>query len=229
VAGVDGCRGGWLVVTAQTSPTDGLALGEAVVLADFSAVLALTSACAAVAVDIPIGLSADGRRRADFEARRRVGPRRSSVFPAPARTILDGADYETANARSKALHGRGVQRQTFNILPKIREADLSMTPILQARIVESHPEVCFWALRGEVHLQHAKRRREGEAERLTLLESVYDGSIRGLRPPRGAARDDLYDACVLAWTAARLAAGTAVHLPAEAERDERGLRMEIVY
>ena len=229
VAGADGCRAGWIVVRALQPREGRLRLADVTVLPDFAGVLELTRSCAALAVDIPIGLSADGRRDADFEARRRIGPRRSSVFPAPPRQVMEARDYQTANSTSKALFGRGVQRQTFNILAKIREADACMTHGLQARVVESHPEVSFWALGGERQLEHAKRSLAGRSQRLRLLEIAFRPEVRDARPPRGAGWDDLYDARVLAWTAARVAAGTAVHLPTEPQRDERGLRMEIVY
>jgi predicted RNase H-like nuclease len=180
-------------------------------------------------VDIPIGLSADGRRGADYAARQFIGPRRSSVFPPPARSVLEAwpADYWGLNALSKGIRA-GISRQTFNILPKIHEADLVMTPTLQARVRECHPEVSFCALNGDC-LRYAKRTREGQRERIDLLETVFGPSIRDLRPPRGAALDDLYDAAVLAWTASRIARGEASSLPAMPEADARGLRMEIVY
>jgi predicted RNase H-like nuclease len=104
-----------------------------------------------------------------------------------------------------------------------------MMPAMQDRVVESHPEVCFWALAGDEPLSFSKRTADGRAERLRLLETVYGETIRGLLPPGGSKWDDFYDACVLVWTAAHVAAGTAVHLPFEAQRDSRGLRMEIVY
>jgi predicted RNase H-like nuclease len=228
VGGVDGCPAGWVLVTANAWPGR-LAGLEVQVLPDFPALLDATSFCAAVAVDIPIGLSEDGRRLADSLARRCLGPRRSSVFPPPPRFTLEMDDYWQANRTSKAQFGRGLQRQTFNITPKIRDADRCLTPALQDRVVEAHPEVSFWALAGSRPMAHPKRRPEGRAERLLLLESVLGPEVRGLSPPRGAAWDDLYDACALIWTASRVAAGTAVHLPAVAQRDARGLRMEIVY
>jgi predicted RNase H-like nuclease len=48
--------------------------------------------------------------------------------------------------------------------------------------------------------------------------SAYDVRSVGLEPPayvrgQGYAADDLLDACVVAWTAARYAAGTAYSLP----------------
>jgi predicted RNase H-like nuclease len=167
VAGADGCPGGWICVTARVEGAQGrLGLLDAVVLPDFAALLRQTRDCAAVAVDIPIGLSADGRREADFEARRRIGPRRSSVFPAPARMLLDVPTYAEANALSYSRLGKGLPAQAFGIISKIREADSNMTQVMQARVVESHPEVSFWALSGDEPLLFAKRTREGAEERL---------------------------------------------------------------
>ena len=79
--GLDGCKGGW--VGALLSP------GGAVswhFLADLRAGLALGADV--VAVDIPIGLPDAGPRRCDQLARARLGPRGSSVFPAPVRAAL---------------------------------------------------------------------------------------------------------------------------------------------
>lgn len=228
-AGADGCRSGWLAIRACRGDGARLRAVDVRVVPSFAALLELTATCEAVAVDIPIGLSEDGRREADFEARRRIGVRRSSVFPPPARSLLHAGAYAEANELSKQRFSRGLQRQTFNILPKMREADAAVSPEMQGRVVESHPEVSFWALAGERPLRHAKRTAAGRAERLTLLERAFGAAVRALKPPPGAAWDDLYDACVLAWTAARVAEGRAVRLPAEPQRDGRGLRMEIVY
>jgi predicted RNase H-like nuclease len=229
VAGVDGCTAGWLYVIAS-SPSPGALIFERLGLAtNFPALLDATDACDAVAVDVPIGLSADGRRTADYLARRCLGPRRSSVFPPPARALLsmDGG-YAHLNAASKAIRA-GISQQTYNILNKIRDADSTVTPALQSRITESHPEVTFWALNAGLPLAHNKKRPEGRAQRLTLLESVFGESAGALTPPKGAARDDLYDAAALAWTASRVAYGIASRLPETPAHDARGLRMEIVY
>jgi predicted RNase H-like nuclease len=229
VAGADGCPGGWVVVSA-TSAAGALEVQDVRVVPDFAALLEATSGCAALSVDIPIGLAEDGERRADYAARKRLGaPRSSSVFPCPARLLLAASSYPEANALSWSTLGKGLAAQAFGIMAKIREADRCMTPEMQARVTETHPEVSFWALAGDEPMRHPKRKPEGRAERLRLLEGVFGPAVRSLVPPRGAAWDDLYDACVLAWTASHVAEGTAVHLPAEAQRDARGLRMEIVY
>jgi hypothetical protein len=76
-----------------------------------------------VAVDMPIGLSDNSSRRADVEARKLIGPRRSSVFPTPVRGALDGETYEEASALSRELTGKGLSKQTFALKPRILEID----------------------------------------------------------------------------------------------------------
>ncbi len=227
VAGVDGCKGGWLLVRADA--TGPMRIEDVSIISTFRELIDATAECAAVAVDIPIGLGDDKSRGADVEARKAIGPRRSSVFPAPMRAALAASTYDEACALSLAACGKKLSKQAFAILPKIREADEAMTPALQQRVREVHPEVSFWALNGGQPLEHAKLKPDGAAERLRLLTPAYRDDLASPDLPRGAKRDDLYDACVAAWTAARIAYGTAQSLPAVAASDSRRLRMEIVY
>lgn len=209
--GVDGCRGGWLAV-----PLEG---GEAVVHPTFADLLR-AEPDATLAVDVPIGLPDEGRtgdRACDKAARRLLGfPRRTSVFPPPLRHRLHATERPPE-----------MGHQSFGILPRIREADALFTPSLQARCVEAHPELAFALLAGRP-MRHAKRTAEGKAERRRALARVPGtpfARLPGL--PRGAAMDDLLDACVLAWTAARVARGESLRVPEAPPVDSRGLRMEI--
>lgn len=145
VAGVDGCRAGWVVVLADISEPQ--SIDAVVVVANFAAVLALTEACEAVVVDIPIGLSLRLPRQADVLARALLRPNRgSSVFPSPVRAVLQATTYESACKVSRGACGKAISRQTFGILSKIREVDNLMTTDLQLRVRESHPELSFAAL-----------------------------------------------------------------------------------
>ena len=67
-----------------------------------------------------------------------------------------GGDFKSLLARSKELTGKGLNKQTFNILPKIKEVDDSLASCGKARkiIREIHPEVCFWALAGNRPMQY---------------------------------------------------------------------------
>jgi predicted RNase H-like nuclease len=180
---------------------------------------------AAAAIDIPIGLAASAPRRCDVEARHLLGARRNSVFPAPARSVLGAASYEDACARSSLACGKKISRQLFNILPKIEQLDAIMTPHHQAFLFEMCPELSFTLLAG-APMRAGKRTAAGRGERRAFLEAVF-GDIEDLvRPPRGAAPDDVLDALIGAWTARRYA--TQAHVQLGGELDATGLRMEVI-
>jgi predicted RNase H-like nuclease len=205
IAGVDGCRGGWAVALAAVDVDADV---DVVVVPTFAAVLALRPI--AIAVDMPIGLYESGRRACDVEARRQLGPRRSSVFPAPTRPMLEAETY------AEALAIAGLPKQAYHLLPKIREVDALMTPHRQRTIAEAHPELCFALLLG-APCRYPKRTALGRAERIAAL----GGEIAP--PPRGAAWDDVLDARALLVTARRIALGTAERFGDDAP-DATGLR-----
>lgn len=215
VAGVDGCRAGWLVAVAVAEPFE---LQSLVVTADVRSVVVDTR-FAFVAIDMPIGLPERASRPCDVAARTLLGPRRSSVFPAPVRVVLAATDYPDALVRSRAACGKGLSLQTWNLVPRIRELDRAMTSELQQHVRETHPELCFTRLAGGP-LAHPKRQGAGRAERIALV---------GPPPPtpRGAAGDDVLDAIALAHAAARFVRGDGQVVGDEGEVDRRGLRMQI--
>jgi predicted RNase H-like nuclease len=214
VAGVDGCRTGWVVVHD----------GHAAVRADFLGVLAALPDDAIIAVDIPIGLGDSyerGGRECDRLARARLGePRGTSVFPAPPRPALAARSLPAARSL-----GWPATRQGLNIAEKIAEVDHAMTRSIQERVFEVHPELSFAELNGGLAVLSNKRRRTGRDERWALLEQV--GEARPKRPRAGEAEDDLLDACAAAWSARRIARNRDGCLPVDPPRDARGLRMEI--
>lgn len=237
VLGADGCPGGWLVVTR---PLDNPAAASAHIVATFAEILALDPAPVMIAIDIPIGLPERailGGRPADIEARRVLGARQSSVFSVPARAAVMEADYRAACAKALANSDppRMVSKQTFNIFAKIREVDAAMTPALQSRVKEVHPEVAFAALNGWAQLGEPKKVRSqpyepGLAVRRALLTAAgYDATLFATAfKRRDAGPDDVLDAAAASWTAARLARGTARRFHAgEPHVDARGLACEI--
>jgi predicted RNase H-like nuclease len=207
IAGVDGCRGGWVVVSA-----DGARFVER--FADIGRARML-------AVDMPIGLPRMPGRACDRLARVALGKRSSTIFSPPARGALDAGGYaETCAAnRATSLGAPAISLQMFHLLPKIREIDAVVTPFKQRRIREAHPELAFAFAAGRA--LPPKKTPAGQRARRQILAAL------GLlpEPVRGAAPDDLLDAAILCWTAQRLVDGTALVLGGE--RDERGLRMEI--
>lgn len=183
-----------------------------------------------VAVDMPVGLAADGPRAADRAARAALGPRRSSVFPAPVRAVLDATDHADAVARSRAACGAGIPVQAWHLVPKVKEVDLlvrSAPPAVRDSVRETHPELAF-AVLGDGPCTHPKRTAAGRRERLARLRPwVPDRWTTPSRTPAGAARDDVLDALVLAVRAAQwLGTGPAALVLGD-ETDEYGLRMQV--
>lgn len=213
VAGVDGCRRGWVVADDDAVS----------VVASFAEVLA--RGYDMVGVDMPIGLVQVGSRRCDVEARKLLGrPRAASVFTAPMRCGLHAATWLDAVDCYKAATGRSLPQQAFGIFAKVREVDALMSRARQEHVVEVHPEVSFAALNGGVAMTHPKRTAAGRTERLAVLPAESD-------PPKrlqGAAPDDVLDALAVLWSARRAAEGRA-HRLGGGELDPRGLRMEIAY
>jgi predicted RNase H-like nuclease len=234
VAGVDGCRAGWFVAIVGVK-REGLSFEtrRIFVAKDFVEVISRTNDCEIVCVDIPIGLSdGDKPRACDKEARKILGnPRASSVFPAPIRPCLPYKQYRGASVISRKLGGKGLTKQSFAILEKIRQVDCVMTPELQKRIREIHPEVCFWALNGKRSVREGKRSAAGQAKRRQLLEQALKDIdvILQKADMKGYAMDDILDAFTAAWMAGQAVLNKVKTLPARPETDSNGLRMEMVY
>ena len=225
VAGLDGCRAGWLALTlgAKGVPPE-------ITIAESWSALALT-APVLLAVDMPIGLAETGPRACDIAARRHLPRgRKSSVFPPPRRAMLACASWAEANALGRAREGTGLSWQAWNLMPRIRDLDQALTPADQARVREVHPELVFQRLNGAAALP-SKKKAEGRAARLALLTRAGIPGLPELLEtlPRSQAQpDDLLDAAACALAARDILAGRATRLPGPTPpRDARGLSMEI--
>ena len=220
--GVDGCRGGWVVVT---SPVDsGATTVERVEHLDSLIERVRSGAVIAAAIDMPIGLPSTTRRMSDRALRANLGPRRSTVFPTPARAVLDAVDYRDALARSRDATGVGLSKQAWNLVEKIRALDALMTPDLQPRITEAHPESSFAEMAG-APLTSRKNTADGRRERAALLSPFFPDLTDQLRA-HAALTVDVLDAFAVAWTARRVALGCAKWF-GDDERDARGLSMRV--
>src|SRR5205823_6664518 len=213
VAGVDGCRGGWIAVLWRGKGTP----ANPVLCPTFSEILALEAEI--IAVDMPIGLPRLSSRDAERAVRLVLGKRKSSVFSVPARAAFAGADYGEACAINR-LHSeppRALSKECFHLFPKIREIDALITPRLQDRVFEAHPELAFRMMNGDP-VSFSKKTKEGLALRRLLLDKAgfpIDTMPRGAYLSREAGRDDLLDASALAWVARRIRDGENERFPAE--------------
>jgi predicted RNase H-like nuclease len=220
VLGVDGWRGRWVAARLD---------GRTVtlqVLPDAAAVLAVDDV-EAIGIDMPIGLSDDGPRACDVAARKLLGRAGSSVFPAPLRPVLACADHAEACAVSRRASTRGtaLSVQAWNLVPSIRSLDDALGDDPD-RVSEVHPELAFRTLDERVVSPKATAR--GLAQRIRALEPAMDVLDALAAAPEGVPAVDCLDACAVAWSARRIADGTASSV-GDDRRDARGRAMRIAW
>lgn len=246
VAGVDGCPGGWVAVIVAPDGTM-----RARRLASLAALFEAPEAPEIVAIDMPIGLpeTVEAKGRAPERlVRPLLGGRQSSVFSMPARAAVYAAvdpaipeaeryRHACAVARATSTPPKAIAKQAFHLFPKIVEIDtlLRARPELQPRLFECHPEVSFRTMNDGQPLDTPKKVRNvphapGLDQRRQLLEAAgfppeLLTRVRARELKVGA--DDLIDAAAAAWTAQRLARGTAESYPCPPERDGLGLPIAI--
>ena len=204
VAGVDGCKRGWVAVVLF----DGR-FREARLLDGVDSTFAELADVQRIAIDIPIGY---GPREADVLARAVVGG--SSVFAIPERKRFDAPFGE----------GGGISAQAHALGDRIRH--ITALAANDRRFREVHPEVCFTAMNDMRRLKFRKKSAGGAFERLGLLRKHGINIDPGtLGPAALIPLDDVLDAAACAWTAARK---DAVPLPSPPERRD-GLDVAIWY
>src|SRR3954447_19129037 len=208
LAGIDGCRAGWLVAT-----TGGIRVTARLDLDDVTLAV----------VDMPMGLSDGAPRVCDVAARKFLGRGGSSVFPAPPRAILNCVDYAAALDVARSTTGRGISRQTFHISAKVAEVDRLIRSGVSCRLVEVHPECSFRVLNSGEALP-PKKTVAGLGKRRQLLAEHFD--VPTTAPP-GAAVHDMLDAYAVLWTTMRFASNEH-QVFGDGQVDERGIAMCIV-
>jgi threonine dehydratase/predicted RNase H-like nuclease len=236
IAGVDGCKAGWIAALMDDSEPARANLRVVPRLADL---LSGPAQPEFIAVDMPIGLpdrTIGSGRGPEQAVRSLLGARQSSVFAIPSRAAVHADDYRDACrlALESSEPPRKVSKQGFFLFPKIREIDamLRAEPELRERIHEVHPELAFRTMRGAPLLHPKKVKGQinpaGMAERQALLvaSGLSPDSVTA-RPPRGAAADDALDALAALIVARHIRAGRGKPFPDPPGRDSHGLPIAI--
>jgi len=199
VVGIDACRGKWLAVALENGRFAGARLAR-----EIAGLAVAWPEARAIGVDIPIGLPAEPWRLADREARVFVAERRTSVFATFPRLVLEAPSYEEAKSICVDKGWPRPSIQSYGMRHRILEVD--ELAAADPRVFEVHPEVSFRELAGQPLA--SKRTASGVAERRVALAGV------GIEVPElPYPLEDVLDAAVSAWSAARYARGEALPLP----------------
>jgi predicted RNase H-like nuclease len=236
--GLDGFRKGWVAVTLH---------GERAAIDFVPNISWLRSQPFTIAaIDIPIGLSDDGERACDREARALLRPDGSRVFSGARRWLWRDfgypQDFSKANQAAAARGQTRVSLQLWHLGPKIIEVDDFVRTNHALDVRETHPELVFRRLNGGQPLP-SKHSADGLKQRCDLLRAcgleLIDEWLATTRLGSGAKADDVLDACACALAARDLAALDRTErrgdhsdrcVPrGEPPRDDHGLPMQIWY
>lgn len=233
IAGVDGCKAGWLVAIADQWPVETLV--QLIICDTFSSVVMVTKDCQMTVVDMPIGLpecnnESSFPRVCDLEAKQLLALQASSVFFAPPRKSLSAATPTQFQEIHRELTGRGAGLPVWGIVPKIKEVDEAMNPALQKRIFEFHPELAWRRANNNLPLEK-KKSIKGQQQRRSILEVAIQELPRHetwtAKVGRGAAIDDLFDALIGLKVASEF--DKSHLLPQQPHIDGKGLKMQYVF
>ena len=226
--GVDGCKGGWIGAVIEDGSLE---------VKRYDSILQLVEAYPVsdgFLVDMAIGLQESAEDiRPDDAARKMLVSRASTVFPVPARQAVYADGEERQKKANIAVLGKSLAKQSIAIIPKIRELDEFLNEHTEYKnvICESHPELCFARLKGEVLISR-KKEFPGFSERVHIL-SEYLGreNLKGLWNKAKELRcnpDDVIDAVCLAVAAGLKAQDMCETVPEDPKADARGLLMQML-
>lgn len=229
--GVDGCKGGWISACYGS--------GEILIFRNIRELVSHYQDDFLIFLDIPIGLASakNKNRNCEKEARKLLSAnKKSSIFPVPCRESLEGLNYEDAKSINHNVLGCGISKQTWFIMPKIKEVNslLIENKSLQPAIKESHPEISFKYLNLGIPLVHSKKTEKGISERLEILRKYKPNSSTMFHKAlltykrKEVAKDDILDALCLAITAER-SVNFGRSIPHNPKTDEFGIKMSINY
>jgi predicted RNase H-like nuclease len=220
VLGVDGCKAGWVgAVLEPGAPRPRVVVAPTI--SELVAMVRESLGIRVVGIDIPIGLPDSTIRRADQLARNALPGKSSSIFSTLTRAAYLADTRLEADAVNRGLVGQGVGAQAFALRDKIVEVDAWMRTRPTVTVLEVHPELSFAAMTG-APIKASKKTDEGRAQRLAALADAGLGRPSVIEG-QGYAADDVLDACAVAWTAARHAAGLARPLPDPPETFSDGI------
>lgn len=232
IAGVDGCKYGWMMIKYQQGSYDfGL----------YKNMESLSQAhpdLQGILIDMPIGLSAANcLRTIEQKLRAELIPRQATVFNPPCRAALAATSYEAAKTINLSVEGKSLSIQSYFIQAKIKEVDdfLANKPP-HLTLWESHPELCFKYLHPEEKVILSKKATAAGAEERLALIQRHDPQLAQLYPiilaqtlRKQVKKDDILDAMCLALVNKLATADQLQYLQDDCKIDERGLPIGIAY
>ncbi|MFK7904255.1 MAG: DUF429 domain-containing protein [Chitinophagales bacterium] len=230
--GIDGCKYGWILMKSNGEEIQFGGLFKSI-----DNLMAEHRDLDRILIDMPMGLSSKKMKRTVESAmKKELGVRHSTVFNALCREALRAKDYDEAKQINERIEGKKISIQTFFISKKIAEIDgfLKNNSSLKNKFIESHPEICFKYLNGEILLSK-KSSQLGIEERLKILQGYYPNAINlyeevvNNTKRKFVKRDDIVDSICLCVVNRLSGEKKMSFIEDSLIEDEMGIKMRIGY
>lgn len=230
IAGIDGCRYGWIMV-AFINGKYSVEIHHTI-----TELIGSHPGLQRILIDIPMGLATSSYPRTiDGTLRKVMGKRGATVFNVPCKAAVYEDNFEKAKQLNIEIEGKSLSVQTLNIKKKIKEVDQYLSENRSTiEIIESHPELCFAYLKGEI-LDTKKSSTEGINERLNLLQKyckelpeLYKKSLQQFKR-KDVKPDDLVDAMCLCLVNRMAGKKNLNFITDHHKQSEEGIKLRVAY
>jgi len=230
IAGIDGCRYGWILVTFINGKY------SVEIHRTITELIHSHSDLHRILIDIPMGLATSLYPRSiDGTLRKVMGKRGTTVFNAPCKAAVYEEDFEKAKQLNIEVEGKSLSIQTLNIKKKIKEVDQYLSQNSSTiEIIESHPELCFAYLKGGI-LNTKKSTTEGINERLDILQKynkelphLYKKSLKQFKR-KDVKPDDIVDAMCLCLVNQKAGKKNLSFITDYYKQSEDGIKLRVAY
>ncbi|MCW3167034.1 DUF429 domain-containing protein [Chryseobacterium sp. 09-1422] len=228
--GIDGCKYGWVAVSMKSDTAD--------LFKSLADLINFYPESSMFMIDMPVGLSNIDLKERNCEtiARKILSKKRKpSLFSVPCRESIYASTYEEANQINREIIKKGISKQSWGIVQKIREVDqlLQNNRSLVRKIKESHPEVAFHFLNSQQSMEYNKKTAEGQQERLQVLKSfsdraevIFNNSMSNFKRKHVSADDILDSICLAVTLEEMINSGSSFE---DGNLDSLGIPMKIHY
>lgn len=221
--GIDGCKQGFMIARLKESN---------LTFSIESDLTSLLNENDLILIDVPLGCpNSLDEIRPEPMIRPYLKKRASSVFNVPALQCFTSNQYDEVNKINKLILNKGLSRQSFGIMPIIRKVNDFILNYPQLNIHESHPELVFTWLKGDI-CTYSKHTDEGIQERVEILTSnlplTRNSLTKALLTYSKSYHQDIVDSCALLVCAHLMDERGCITIPEYPQRNSQGIEMKIM-
>ena len=218
VIGIDGCRAGWII--SKILEDQSLSFH---IIDNLDNDFLKKDNISHMGIDIPLMLSKTGKRFADTEARAILKKRSCTIFSPPTLSALKANNYIEACEINFRQSGKRLSKQSWNLFPKIKQAQKFLKYNNKINLFEIHPELSFMAMNNMNLVLESKKTIIGKKIRIKLIKRFFPSFsfelIREKYNKTEVLDDDILDSISVVWSTQRIVDNIAQFVPKEPEKN----------